>query len=136
MALRLFKKKDGSPTGLAKLGKGVFKTVAKVATFLPVPAGVSKLVDKIAAKIEEKTGLDASKVKIKAGETIAQVANRVQVGTGAAAAGFLDNVGRNSPENTNPLIFGYAKEKVLKALPLIGIGLVGLYFLLKKLRIL
>lgn len=109
--------------------------VGKAAPFLPIPAGVATVVNKVMDKVTTKTGIDLTKVKISKGETLGDVANRSQVGAGAAAAAFADAADKPGPDGVNPLVFGFAREKV-KKIVLVSALIAGLYWTLKKLRIL
>lgn len=133
MALRLFKKKDGSPSGFAKLLKGAGKLVAKVAPFAPVP--FSGKIGNVLDKLTDKTNVPLNNAAPKQGETLADFTSRLGVGAGAAAAALTENVNSPAPGGTNPLVFGFAKAKV-KTIAIAAAAIIGGYWLLKKTKIL
>lgn len=141
MALRLFKKKDGSPTGFAKIIKGVTKVASTAVPFLPVPgAGV---IGNALEKLGDKIGLNVSSAAPQGGETIGAYADRVLKGVGGAVSGFTEQVS-SAPvlQNTsaNPIQVGasmtqgFAQNKFGKYILYAALGLGGV-FMLKKLKV-
>jgi len=88
--MRIFKKKDGSPSGFAKILKGVGKAVGKVAPLLPVPG--AGIIGKVLDTVTAKTGINVAAAAPAQSETVGDFANRVLKGVGGAAAGFTEQV--------------------------------------------
>lgn len=126
----LFKKKNGSSTGFAKVLKGIGKVVTVAAPFIPVPG--SGVIGKALAKISDKTGIPLSKAAPEKNETLGDFVSRVEKGLGGAAAGFTDQVA-DAPSNiANPAVQGFANEKVQNKLPWILGGIAALLLVFRK----
>jgi len=144
--MRIFKKKDGSPSGFAKVLKGVGKVAAKVlpaaASVIPVPGSgaLSKILGSVGGKIGVASLAAAAPSQ---SESIADYANRVMKGAGGALAGFTEQV-QTAPElSADPsspiqvkqsLTQGFAQNKYGKYMLFAALG-VGGFFLLKTFRI-
>jgi hypothetical protein len=140
MALRLFKKKDGSPSGFAKILKGVAKVASVAAPLVPIP-GSSKI-GSFLGKIGSKIGVNLAAAAPAAGETIGSFANRVAKGAGGAMAGFVEQV-ETAPElnaSGKPIQVkeamkqGFVQNKYGKYILYAALGLGG-FFLLKKFKV-
>ena len=141
--MRIFKKKDGSPSGFAKILKGAAKVVGKVApavaSVVPVPGAAA--LGKLLGKVTQKTGVDLSVAAPAPSENLGEYANRVLKGAGGALAGFSEQV-EAAPELSSAgtiqpkaaLTQGYAQNKYGKYMLFAGAA-VGGFFLLKTLRI-
>lgn len=106
VALRIFKKKNGKPTGFAKVIKGLGKAASIVASVAPIPAGskVGKLLSRASDAIAQKTNgqVNAEGIEIQEGETLREYVARQEVGAGAAVAAFTDS-NLNAPNPSSPL---------------------------------
>lgn len=141
--MRIFKKKDGSPSGFAKILKGATKVVGKVAPLaaglIPVPG--SGALSKLLGKVTSKIGVNLNTAAPAPSENLGEYANRVLKGAGGALAGFSEQVAA-APELSSDgaiqpkaaLTQGYAQNKYGKYMLLAGVA-VGGFFLLKMLRI-
>ena len=147
MAFRLFKKKDGSPSGFAKALKGVGKTVLSVgvgaaSSFIPGGSKVGQALSKITDKVSKATKgqVNLAGLKPRPNDTIGSIFNRAKSGVGGAVAGFESASNEQPYEDSSlsPVEQGFAKIKtssVATKLLLFGAVGAGVYFLLKQTKI-
>jgi hypothetical protein len=139
MALRLFKKKDGSPSGFAKILKGVVKVAGVAAPFIPVPG--TGAIGKVLGKVGSKLGVGLASAAPAIGETLGSYTNRVLKGAGGALSGFTEQVAdapvlaAGQPIQVKESVTqGYAQNKYGKYILYAGVALGG-FILLKVLKV-
>lgn len=140
--MRIFKKKDGSPSGFAKALKGIGKVVGTVAQIAPVP--FAGKIGSVVAKVADKVGdMNLAAAAPQQTESIADYGNRVLKGVGGAVAGFSEQIQQAPVLQNNPaqpfqvkqaMTQGYAQNKYGKYALFAAIG-IGALVLLKATKI-